>query len=131
MTSDQTAVAAAWQRLRQTLDMIAAVDPSRTGPATGPDSPAVAARYAHRNTLIYTALAQARQVGLSAGIGHDSSDPHPVVVYLELPTGQVSWHLPAHPTGWDGHSTEQKYQRIRMLRHRPVPGAHRQPGRRS
>lgn len=44
-------------------------------------------------------------------------------VYISLPTGQVSWHyhdsqaqLFAHvPEGsitWDGHSTEEKYQRI-------------------
>ena len=43
---------------------------------------------------------------------HDPVDPRPIVVYLELPTGQVSWHLPAHPEQWDGHDTATKYDRI-------------------
>ncbi|MEV4826439.1 hypothetical protein [Micromonospora sp. NPDC049274] len=50
-----------------------------------------------------------------AGVGHDPTDPRPVVVYLELPTGQVSWHLPAHPAGWDGHSTTAKYARAQAF----------------
>jgi hypothetical protein len=48
-------------------------------------------------------------------------------VYIELPTGQVSWHyhdreaylfegLPAYTKPWDGHTTEQKYERIERLR---------------
>ena len=48
-----------------------------------------------------------------AGVGYDPADPRPVVVYLELPdTGQVSWHLPAHPHPWDGHTTADKYDRV-------------------
>lgn len=45
------------------------------------------------------------------------------VVYIELPTGQVSWHiresekdlfkhLERKGTKWDGHSTQEKYERI-------------------
>lgn len=105
------AAAAAGRRLRHTLSVIAQIDPSRRA-ATGPDTPAVEALYAHRNTLVLTALALARQAGIPAGIGHDPHDVHPVVVYLQLPTGQVSWHLPAHAAGFDGHSTAAKYQRI-------------------
>ena len=44
-------------------------------------------------------------------------------VYIDLPTGQVSWHyhdrdahlfadLPAYVCEWDGHSTEEKYRRL-------------------
>ena len=50
-----------------------------------------------------------------------------ILVYVDLPTGQASWHI--HPedralfTGvrfapdveWDGHTTEVKYARIREL----------------
>jgi hypothetical protein len=47
-------------------------------------------------------------------------------VYIDLPTGQVSWHyhdseawlflgLPAYTGVWDGHSTEQKYERLAAL----------------
>ena len=47
-------------------------------------------------------------------------------VYIDLPTGQASWHyhdsqadlfahLPAYDGEYDGHTTEQKYQRIAEL----------------
>ncbi|WP_053065427.1 hypothetical protein [Micromonospora sp. RV43] len=104
-------VAPARDRLAGVLTEIAALDPSRHG-HTGPDTPQITAAYARRNALIWTALALAHEAGVPAGVGHDPTDPRPVVVYLELPTGQVSWHLPAHPAGWDGHSTPAKYARV-------------------
>jgi hypothetical protein len=47
-------------------------------------------------------------------------------VYIDLPTGQASWHyhdreadlfadLPEYAGEWDGHTTEQKYQRVHDL----------------
>jgi hypothetical protein len=47
-------------------------------------------------------------------------------VYIDLPTGQVSWHyhnreislfehLPPYEREYDGHSTEEKYARIWQL----------------
>lgn len=44
-------------------------------------------------------------------------------VYIDLPTGQVSWHyhdsqaylfehLPPYQGGWDGHDTDEKYRRV-------------------
>jgi len=44
-------------------------------------------------------------------------------VYIDLPTGQVSWHfhdsqahlfagIPAYQGEWDGHTTEEKYRRL-------------------
>ncbi|MBM0233203.1 hypothetical protein JNW91_15820 [Micromonospora sp. STR1_7] len=105
------AVEPAEVRLAHTLTAIAALDPSRHG-HTGPDTPEITAAYVRRNALIWTALALAHEAGVPAGVGHDPSDPHPVVVYIELPTGQAAWHLPAHPTGWDGHSTAAKYARV-------------------
>ena len=47
-------------------------------------------------------------------------------VYIDLPTGQASWHyhdsetdlfddLPPYHGEWDGHSTEEKYRRVRAL----------------
>ncbi len=47
-------------------------------------------------------------------------------VYIDLPTGQASWHyhdremnlfehLPPYEGEWDGHSTEEKYERIATL----------------
>lgn len=47
-------------------------------------------------------------------------------VYIDLPTGQVSWHyhddhahmfanLPPYTKQWDGHTTDEKYQRVSDL----------------
>lgn len=49
------------------------------------------------------------------------------IVYIELPTGQVSWHihesekdlfshLSVKENNWDGHSTEEKYRRLSLLK---------------
>jgi hypothetical protein len=73
-----------------------------------------------------------------SAIGTDSADPEWPVVYIWLPTGQVSWHIDrtdmdlfmAIPAGtapaWDGHDTEEKYRRLdeftrRLAAHLPVP----------
>ncbi|MEV0732344.1 hypothetical protein [Polymorphospora sp. NPDC050346] len=102
----------AWTQLAATLADIAASDPSRHG-HTGPDTPEITAAYARRNALIWASLRLAHQAGIPAGVGYDPTDPRPVVVYIELPdVGQVSWHLPAHPTAWDGHTTAVKYGRV-------------------
>lgn len=57
----------------------------------------------------------------------DPQCPKWPVVFVELPTGQASWHFSPddwwigaciprrHGAVWDGHTTEQKYQRIRNL----------------
>lgn len=48
-------------------------------------------------------------------------------VYIDLPTGQASWHyhdresylfadLLGYAGEWDGHTTDEKYQRIEKLR---------------
>ena len=47
-------------------------------------------------------------------------------VYIDLPTGQASWHyhdghahlfahLPPYAGKWDGHTTDEKYERIAAL----------------
>lgn len=71
--------------------------------------------YALRNDLVLTALSYARAAGLKAGIRLDPKLPEWPVVFIELPTGQVSWHLPQHGEAWDGHSTEEKYERVHAL----------------
>lgn len=63
-------------------------------------------------------------------IGHtDPLAPDWAVLTVELPTGQACWHIaaadmdlfghvqptPYYARGWDGHSTEEKYQRIDQL----------------
>lgn len=74
--------------------------------------------YDVRYRLVLDALARAVALGYPAGIGWDvNPDPEldgfRAVVYIELPTGQVSWHMPEHPAPWDGHSTGEKHERIR------------------
>jgi len=63
-------------------------------------------------------------------IGHnDPNEPEWAVVTVELPTGQACWHVAPDDMhlfshvqrttricrGWDGHTTEEKYERIRGL----------------
>lgn len=72
--------------------------------------------YADRYRAVLGCLHIATAGGLKAGIRIDPKEPEWPVVYIELPTGQVSWHMPQHPIEWDGHSTHTKYERIRAWR---------------
>lgn len=100
--------------LAHALATVVAVDPSQRPDydPDAPDTPETRAAYRARAAAIYDALAAAIRAGISAGIGWDE-DPAPAVVaqlgpgphpiaYVELPTGQVSWHLRPHPYPWDG-----------------------------
>ena len=73
------------------------------------------------------ALASQRVVRAWLG-RHQENDPNweddwRNVVFIQLPTGQLSWHihdselpwfagLPREGQAWDGHTTEEKYQRL-------------------
>lgn len=69
--------------------------------------------YDVRYGLVLYALTLAFGLGYQAGIAIDPAQPDWPVVFIELPTGQVSWHMPAHPVPFDGHTTEEKYARCR------------------
>lgn len=80
------------------------------------------AAYLERNRLVALLCTLFPAVHCRTAIEGWSEDWHGCV-YIELPTGQVSWHfhdthapLFAHvPEGsaqWDGHTTEQKYERV-------------------
>lgn len=69
--------------------------------------------YEIRYGLVLRALHYAHELGFKAGIRIDRHAPEWPVVYIELPTGQVSWHMPEHEIGWDHHSTEEKFKRIK------------------
>lgn len=75
---------------------------------------------------------------LSSRVGLGKHDPADTswesdwtnIIFLDLPTGQVSWHihdselhlfegLPAYPQPWDGHTTPEKYRRVNTAY--PVP----------
>ena len=71
------------------------------------------------------AVAQGLEVGLDR---HDEADESwdnewRNIIFIELPSGQVSWHfhdselplfnwLAQYEGAWDGHTTEEKYQRV-------------------
>lgn len=71
--------------------------------------------YDVRYGVVLHALALAHDLGLPAGIRIDPVEPAWPVVYIELPTGQVSWHMPEHPQAFDGHTTPEKHDRIRAF----------------
>lgn len=81
--------------------------------------------YAERNQVV-AALAKLFPSG-TARTAIDGWDPawHGCV-YIDLPTGQVSWHyhereahwfeaLPPYTKPWDGHDTPEKYRRLAAL----------------
>lgn len=70
-----------------------------------------ARQYDKRNVNVWRAMHVAKRLGLSAGVRIDPDGPEWPVVYIELPAGQVSWHVPQHDRPWDGHSTDEKYRR--------------------
>lgn len=76
--------------------------------------------WASRNELVRLVVRDARLVGFRAGYATDP-DGHEgfrSVAWVELPTGQVSWHLPDFPHEtdpswvWDGHTRKEKADRI-------------------
>lgn len=91
---------------------------------------AVAAKdgaYTERNQCVALIARMALSAAMKAGIAKTaiegwSEDWHSCV-YIDLPTGQVSWHyhdshawmfagLPAYQGKWDGHDTPEKYRRV-------------------
>jgi hypothetical protein len=89
--------------------------------------------YEERNLCIALLATWAHRTGLVVGLAnHPEDDPEwdpdwRTIVYLTLPSvGQVSWHihrsqeplfhgLPEYPSTWDGHTTEQKYDRVKAF----------------
>ncbi len=85
--------------------------------------------YLERNKCVVLIANMALALGYNAGRAeHDPNDKEweddwRTVVYIDLPSGQISWHfhdsqfdlvagLPIYDGVWDGHSTELKYQRV-------------------
>ena len=60
-------------------------------------------------------------------VGADPAEPDWAVVYVETPKGQLGWHISPDDMDlfsnipflssakWDGHTTEEKYERLRAL----------------
>lgn len=94
------------------LGSIQTYDPSDPGNPL-PEGMTTEQAYSERNRLIYQALAAAESCGYPNGIQPDPAEEGWVIAYIELPSGQVSWHLPGYVGQWDGHSTAEKYHRVR------------------
>jgi hypothetical protein len=84
--------------------------------------------YLERNRLVQL-LASLYPSGIRQTSIEGWSDDWHGCVYIDLPTGQASWHyhdshaylfahLPPYTKPWDGHTTEQKYDRVSRLAYR-------------
>ncbi|MDB5975114.1 MAG: Uncharacterized protein JWR07_1874 [Nevskia sp.] len=83
------------------------------------------AAYEERNKVV-AALARSFPSGVARTAIEGWSDDWHGCVYIDLPTGQVSWHfhdshahlftgLPPYSGTWDGHNTPEKYRRLAAL----------------
>lgn len=81
------------------------------------------AAYAERDKCVALLTHMAQELGLETGIRIDDLDASWPIVYIDLPSGQVSWHiaeselswflhLPQYIGAWDGHDSTQKYERV-------------------
>lgn len=86
--------------------------------------------YEERNRVVALLVRMALSLGWKAGIGNHEDNPGEdwdsewrTLVVIELPAGQVSWHIhdshlflfegfPKYDGEWDGHTTPQKYARV-------------------
>ena len=64
----------------------------------------------------------ALKLGYRAGLKEDPNEPDWPVLMIDLPIGQVGWHLPKkeilgewpeYHAEWDGHSLEEKRRRVK------------------
>lgn len=82
--------------------------------------------YADRNRLAQLAAVLASRLGYEISIGLDEHEPAYPVLYIQLPTGQISWHIKVADltlldidhvswpavNPWDGHDDREKKDRI-------------------
>jgi hypothetical protein len=85
----------------------------------------VNAAYDERNQVVLFAAALASNQWTPVWVSRDPSEPDWPVLGIGLEDeGQVTWHLPpgtdtsiaySRPQPWDGHTTEEKYARVRAF----------------
>jgi hypothetical protein len=82
--------------------------------------------YAERDMLVALVCRLSQMAGFEVHIAPDETQPDEWknVVFVELPSGQVSWHIHVKELGWfedvprrddnkwDGHTDEEKYARV-------------------
>ena len=78
--------------------------------------------YYERNQAVMAMAKLAMLQGYAVGIAGDPNEPDYPVLMIDLPTGQVGWHIPQkelqgqwpeYHKQWDGHSLQEKEYRIR------------------
>lgn len=80
--------------------------------------------YTERNQCVALIARMAKKQGYDVAIS-PGADPNWPIVYVQLPTGQVSWHfgstdanlfegLPFGQRKWDNHTTAIKYARVNL-----------------
>ncbi len=78
--------------------------------------------YLDRNLAVMALAKLAKQQGYSVGIKQDPQEPGWPVIMIDLPTGQVGWHIPEselcgagleYHGDWDVHTLNKKRQRIK------------------
>ena len=71
-----------------------------------------------RNLCVQAMLKMAQKLGFNTGLKEDPEWP---ILYIDLPTGQVSWHIPKQEIltdvpeyngKWDGHNLQEKRRRV-------------------
>lgn len=75
--------------------------------------------YLDRNMLAVSIAQAALKIGWKAGWKEAAGEWR--IIYVDLPTGQVSWHVPYEMTGnlpeykgsWDGHNLKEKRARVK------------------
>ena len=75
--------------------------------------------YLDRNLVVQVLARLSHKLGYKVGIKDDSKWP---ILYIDLPTGQVSWHIPKkeligdwpiYEGKWDGHDLGTKRNRLK------------------
>ena len=78
--------------------------------------------YLDRNLAVQILAVMARHLRYNIGV-KNRKDEWPIL-YVDLPTGQVSWHIPKeeivayfpdYPGEWDGHDVTEKRDRLRQF----------------
>ena len=75
--------------------------------------------YLDRNLVVQVLAGLSHEIGYKVGI---KPDPEWPILYIDLPTGQVSWHIPKkemigdwpiYEGKWDGHDLGTKRNRLK------------------
>jgi hypothetical protein len=90
----------------------------------GPDLERWTEVYQERNAVVVALARMAQAAGWTVGQRNDPASEGWPVLYIDTPEGQVSWHLPQdqmpanippYNGEWDGHTTDEKYDRLARL----------------